>query len=63
MFGNSMVAPYVTARTAEILRECAGGRQVRILRGEVNSEGLIVEITEEDSDGQRSVKHLVLEKH
>ena len=49
-------------RTAEIVRECAGGRCVRLIRGAESSGVLALEITEENSEGRRSERRLVLER-
>jgi len=48
-------------RTVEILRECAGGGQIRLVRRAVHSGLLTLEITEQ-RDGRRSESRLVLEK-
>ena len=57
-FGHAMVAP--GRPTAEIVRECAGGRCVRLIR-RAESSG-VLEITEENSEGRRSERRLVLER-
>jgi len=49
-------------RTAEIVRECAGGRCVRLIRRAESSGVLVLEITEENSEGRRSERRLVLER-
>lgn len=50
------------ARALEILRECAGGRQVRFLRRTVEPALLIWEITEQNPEGRRTERRLVLER-
>ena len=52
----------VDSHTVEILRECAGGRRVRLIRRAENSRVLVLEITEENSDGRRSERRVVLER-
>ena len=59
-FGHAMVAP--GRPTAEIVRECAGGRCVRLIRRAESSGVLVLEITEENSEGRRSERRLVLER-
>jgi hypothetical protein len=54
---------HVDGRTAEIVRECAGGRRVRLIRRAESSGVVVLEITEENSKGRRSERHLVFEKH
>ena len=49
-------------RTAEIVRECTGGRCVRLIRRAESSGVLVLEITEENSEGRRSERRLVLER-
>ncbi len=49
------------ARTVEIVRECVGG-QVRLIRRVEKPGVLILEITEQHSDGRRSERRLVMEK-
>jgi hypothetical protein len=51
----------VDGRTVEILRECSGG-QVRLIRRAEGPGVLILEITEQNSDGRRSEQRLVMEK-
>src|ERR1041384_5510732 len=51
----------VDSRTVEIVRECAGG-QVRLIRRAEKPGVLILEISEQNSDGRRSERRLVLEK-
>jgi len=51
----------VDNRTVEIVRECVGG-QVRLIRRAEKSGVLILEITEQNSDGRRSERRLVMEK-
>ena len=53
----------VDSRTVEILRECAGGRHFRLIRRAESSGVLILEVTEQNSEGRRSEQRLVLEKH
>lgn len=47
--------------TVEIVRECVGG-QVRLIRRAEKPGVLILEITEQNSDGRRSEQRLVMEK-
>ncbi len=51
------------SRTVEILRECAGGRHLRLIRRAESSGVLILEVTEQNSEGRRFERRLVLEKH
>ena len=51
----------VDSRTVEIVRECVGG-QVRLIRRAEKPGVLILEITEQNSDGRRSERRLVMEK-
>jgi hypothetical protein len=53
---------HVDGRTAEIVRECAGGRRVRLIRRTESSSVLVLEITEENADGRRSERRVVLER-
>lgn len=50
------------SRTVEILRECASGAQIRLVRRAVRPGVLILEIVEEKMGGQRSVRRLFMEK-
>ena len=50
------------ARAVEIVRECAGGLQVRYLRRNVGPGLLIFEITEQNPEGRRTLRRLVLER-
>jgi hypothetical protein len=50
------------SRTVEILRECAGGAQVRLVRRAVRPGVLILEITEQQTGGRRAERRLFLEK-
>jgi hypothetical protein len=50
------------ARAVEIVRECDGGRQVRLLRRNVEPGRLIFEITEQNPEGRRTLRRLVLER-
>src|ERR1700688_842303 len=43
----------VDSRTVEIVRECAGGRQIRLMRRVLKPGVLIFEITERNPDGRR----------
>ena len=52
----------VDSRTVEILRECASGAQIRLIRRAVQPGVLILEITEQYRDGRRSERRLVMEK-
>ena len=52
----------VDTQTVEILRECASGRQIRIIRRAVQPGLLTLEITELQRDGRRSESRLVMEK-
>ena len=51
----------VDNRTVEIVPECVGG-QVRLIRRLEKPGVLILEITEQSSDGRRSEQRLVMEK-
>jgi hypothetical protein len=51
----------VDSGTVEIVRECAGG-QVLLIRRAAKAGVLILEITEQNSDGHRSERRLVMEK-
>jgi hypothetical protein len=51
----------VDSQTVEILRECVAG-QVRLIRRAEKPSVLILEITEQNSDGHRSERRLVMEK-
>jgi hypothetical protein len=51
----------IDSGTVEIVRECAGG-QVRLIRRAGKPHVLILEITEQNSDGRRSEQRLVMEK-
>jgi hypothetical protein len=53
----------VDSRTVEILRECGGGRRVRLTRRTEGSGVLILEVTEQNSEGRRFERRLVLERH
>src|SRR5258708_26185831 len=51
------------SRTVEILRGCASGEQIRLVRRLSAQPGaLILHITEQHPDGRRSERHLVMEK-
>lgn len=50
------------SRTVEILRECESGRQIRLVRQAAGPGVLILDITEQQRDGRRSERHLILEK-
>ncbi len=50
------------SRTVEILRECASGSQIRMVRRSVPPRKLILEITEQQMDGRRSERRLFMEK-
>jgi len=53
----------VDGRTVEILRDCASGEQLRLVRRLSAQPGaLIFDITEQHRDGRRSERHLVMEK-
>lgn len=51
----------VDGQTTEILRNCAGGDWIRLLRRSGPKE-LVLDITEQHSDGRRFERRLVLEK-
>jgi hypothetical protein len=53
---------HLDARNVEIVRKCAGGRQVRFLRRNVEPGLLIFEITEQNPEGRRTERRLVLER-
>jgi hypothetical protein len=48
--------------TVEILRECANGHKQLIRRSAIEPGVLILEITEQEMDGRRSERRLVMEK-
>ena len=52
----------VDSRTVEILRECASGAQIRLVRRTVQPGVLILEITEQQRGGRRAERRLVMEK-
>jgi hypothetical protein len=52
----------VDSRTVEVLRECAGGARIRLVRRAVQPGVLILEITEQQMGGRRSERRLVMEK-
>ena len=53
----------VDSRTAEILRDCGNGKQIRMVRRLTEQPRvLILDITEQLPSGRRSERHLVLEK-
>jgi hypothetical protein len=52
----------VDDRTVEILRECAGGRQIRLVWRAEQPGVLILEMTERQRDGRHSERRLVMEK-
>jgi hypothetical protein len=52
----------VDDRTVEILRECSGGGQIRLVRRAVRARILVLEIIEQNPDGRRSESRFVLEK-
>jgi hypothetical protein len=52
----------VDSRTVEILRECASGAQIRLVRRAVQPGVLILEITEQQVGGRRSERRLFMEK-
>jgi hypothetical protein len=49
-------------RTVEILRECATGGQMRLIRRIAQGGVLILEITEQNTDGRRFERRLVMEQ-
>jgi len=53
----------VDSRTVEILRECDGGRRVRLIRRVESAGVLILEVTEQNSEGRHLDRRLVLERH
>jgi hypothetical protein len=52
----------VDTRTVEILRECASGGQIRLIRRAVQTGRLTLEITEQQRDGRRFERRLVMDK-
>ena len=52
----------VDSRTVEILRQCAGGAQIRLVRRAVQPGVLILEITEQQMGGRRSERRLFMEQ-
>jgi hypothetical protein len=53
----------VDSRSVEILRECGGGRRIRLIRRTERSGVLILEVTEQNSEGRHLDRRLVLERH
>jgi len=54
---------HVDSRTVEVLRMCASGAWLRwVRRSAMQSKELVLEITEQSSDGRRIERRLVLEK-
>ena len=50
-------------RTVEIVRMCASGGRIRLLRrASAKADELVLEITEQSADGRRSDRRLTLEK-
>jgi hypothetical protein len=49
-------------RTVEILRECANGAQIRLVRRALQPGVLILEIVEQQMGGRRSERRLFMEK-
>ena len=52
----------VDSQTVEILRECARGEQIRLIRRTAQAGVLILDITEQHTDGRRSERRLVMEQ-
>jgi len=52
----------VDSQTVEILRQCASGAQIRLVRRVVQPGVLILEITDQQMGAQRSERRLVMEK-
>jgi hypothetical protein len=53
----------VNNRTVEILRDCAGGQRIRLIRRSGSQPNqLVLEITEQSADGRRFDRRLTLEK-
>ena len=52
----------VDSQTVEILRECASGAQIRLVRRAVQPGVLILEITEQQMGGRGAERRLVMEK-
>ena len=52
----------VDSQTVEILRDCAGGVRIRLVRRAVQPGVLILEITEQQMGGPRSERRLFMEK-
>jgi hypothetical protein len=52
----------VDGRTVEILRECADGAQIRLVRRAAQPGVLILEMTERQRDGRHSERRLVMER-
>ena len=53
---------HVDGQTAEIVRHCAGGRHIRLIRRTESSGVLVLEITEENPEGLRTERRVVLER-
>jgi len=52
----------IDGRTVEILRDCAGGVQIRVLRRAARPGVLILDMIERQKDGRHSERRLVMEK-
>ena len=52
----------VDGQTVEILRECANGGQMRLIRRAAQGGVLILEITEQNTEGRRFERRLVMER-
>ena len=52
----------IDSQTVEILRTCADGRRVRMLRKLAPPRELVLEITDEQPDGRRMERRLVLKR-
>jgi hypothetical protein len=52
----------VDNETVEIMRRCAGGEWIRFVRRSARQTEILLEITEQHSDGRRFERRLVLEK-
>jgi len=50
------------SRTVEILRTCAGGASIRFVRFSAGMKELVLEVREQQADGRRVDRRLVLER-
>ena len=62
--GYSIFMPTLVmdSRTVDILHECPGGRRFRLIRRAESSGVLILEVTEQNSEGRHFARRLVMDK-